>query len=111
MTITNFNWLGGTLNSENAGSNTVTIPTGGTSTSAGRPKPSAYSAGTNGRRLVNRGAGIWIGAGITAYWNTIISNIGSFDRDERHVLTGAVVVAARVAKQRHLHQERWRGCD
>ena len=81
VTITNFNWLGGSLNSENAGSNTVTIPTGGTLTIASTtPKAIGdYSAGTNGRRLVNRGAGIWSGAGITAYWNTIISNIGTLN--------------------------------
>ena len=79
VTITNFNWLGGTLNSENAGSNTVTIPTGGTLNISGATAKAIgdYSAGTNGRRLVNRGAGIWSGAGITAYWNTIISNIGT----------------------------------
>jgi hypothetical protein len=34
VTITNFNWLGGQLNSENANSNTVTIPPAARSPSA-----------------------------------------------------------------------------
>jgi len=81
VTITNFNWLGGTLNSENSGSNTVTIPAGGTLNISGATGKNIgdYSATTNGRRLVNRGAGIWSGAGITAYWSTIISNIGTLN--------------------------------
>ncbi len=66
LSINNFNWQGGNLTSENAGSNTVTIPAGGTLniSSATAKNLSDYSGG-NGRRLVNQGNGVWSGASIT----------------------------------------------
>jgi hypothetical protein len=75
--ITNFHWLGGQLNADGAGSNTVTIPTGGTLTIAG-PTPKVMSAyiGT-GRNLLNRGTGTWSGAGITGYYGPTFSNLST----------------------------------
>ena len=76
ITITNLNWQGGGFNSENAGSNTVTVPTGGTLTiaSAAAKSLSDYS-GTSGRRIVNRGTGTWSGVGINGSYGPILSNL------------------------------------
>jgi hypothetical protein len=66
VTITNFNWLGGQLNSENANSNSVTIPPTGTLTiSSPTAKSLSDYSGGNGRRLNNQGTGTWSGAGIS----------------------------------------------
>ena len=78
LTITNFNWQGGGMNSENAGSNTVSVATGGTLTiaSATAKGLSDYS-GVSGRRLVNHGTGTWSGAGISCSYGSIISNLAT----------------------------------
>jgi len=75
--ITNFNWLGGSLNTDGAGSNTLTIPTGGSLNISG-PTAKLMSAyiGT-GRHLVNRGTGTWNGAGITGYYGPTFSNLNT----------------------------------
>jgi hypothetical protein len=80
VTITNFNWLGGALNSENANSNTVTIPPTGTLTISGATAKSLsdYSGG-NGRRLLNQGAGTWSGAGISGSHGPQFNNTGTLD--------------------------------
>jgi hypothetical protein len=79
LTITNFNWLGGQLNSDGAGSNTVTIPVGGTlniSTGATAKSMSYYSVG-NGRTLNNQGTATWSGAGISGGHGPQINNSGT----------------------------------
>ena len=75
-TITNLNWLGGSLNGENAASNTVTIPAGGTLniSSLTAKTISDYSASVSGRRLVNNGTATWSGAGITGYYGPQLIN-------------------------------------
>jgi len=80
VTITNFNWLGGSLNSDNANSNTVTIPPTGTLTISGATAKSLsdYSGG-NGRRLVNQGTGAWSGAGISGAHGCQLNNSGTLD--------------------------------
>ena len=75
--ITNFLWLGGDLNAENAASNTVTIPPGGTLTLAGATaeRLSGYTGG-QGRRLVHQGTGTWSGAGIAGFHGAQFLNQG-----------------------------------
>lgn len=75
LRMTNFNWRGGELNAENAGSNTITIPAGGTLTiaSATAKTMTDYSA-VGARRLINHGTGTWSGAGITGYYGPQLVN-------------------------------------
>jgi hypothetical protein len=78
VTITNFAWLGGQLNSENAGSNTVTIPTGGTlNISSATAKGFSDYSGGNGRRLIHRGTGLWSGASLGMAHGARFINQGS----------------------------------
>jgi hypothetical protein len=78
VTITNFNWSGGNLNSENAGSNTVTIPTGGTlNISSATAKGLSDYSGGNGRRLIHRGTGLWSGASLGMAHGARFINQGS----------------------------------
>ncbi|MEI6196947.1 MAG: immunoglobulin domain-containing protein, partial [Verrucomicrobiota bacterium] len=91
-TITNLNWLGGSLNGENAASNTVTIPPGGTLniSSLTTKTISDNSASANGRRIVNNGTATWSGAGISGYYGPqlINNNAWTITSDLSYVWSG-----------------------
>jgi hypothetical protein len=76
LTITNFNWLGGSLNSDALG-NTVTVPASGTLniSSATAKYLSAYVG--NGRTLNNHGTATWSSAGIAGYYGPAFNNSGT----------------------------------
>lgn len=74
--ITNFTWLGGNLNAENAASNTVTVVNSLTIAGPTAKSLSSYTTGT-GRRLINQGTGTWSGVGITGFHGAQFINEGT----------------------------------
>jgi hypothetical protein len=76
LVVDTFNWLGGSLNSDGVGSNTVTVASH-LAISSGTTKNLSDYVGANGRRLINQGAGSWSGATISGYHGAQMINQGT----------------------------------
>jgi hypothetical protein len=77
LTLDSFNWLGGNLNADGPGSNTVTVTSALNISGATAKALSYYTA--PGRNLVNNGVATWGGANITAQGGASIFNNGTLN--------------------------------
>jgi hypothetical protein len=75
LSVDTFNWLGGQLNSDGPGSNSVTVAT--TLNISGNTAKSMSYWTLPGRSLTNNGTAIWGGVGITAQGGATFRNLGS----------------------------------
>ncbi|HYG25182.1 MAG TPA: immunoglobulin domain-containing protein [Verrucomicrobiae bacterium] len=75
LTVDHFNWLGGALNSDGPGKDTVTVNQ--TLNIAGNTAKSMSYWVAPGRSLINHGTGTWGGVGITGQGGATIRNNGS----------------------------------
>ncbi|HXG47914.1 MAG TPA: hypothetical protein VNO52_09835, partial [Methylomirabilota bacterium] len=76
VVLTNLVWHGGSLNSENATDNAVTVVNSLTITGATAKALNSYVGGT-GRQLYNLGTATWSGANVLAYNGAAIHNEGT----------------------------------
>ncbi|MFN3407607.1 MAG: beta strand repeat-containing protein [Limisphaerales bacterium] len=76
VVLTNLVWHGGSLNSENATDNAVTVVNSLTITGATAKALNSYVGGT-GRQLYNLGTATWSGANVLAYNGALFQNEGT----------------------------------